>query len=663
VTNVGETSGSYTAGLTVNGQTRGTTTVELSGGETTVVSFTVTENVKGTYNVAIGNATGSFTIQDPAKIELTNFVISPVEVWGGETVTVSARAANTGSSVASLEVKLKVDNEVVATRTIALAPQSFISVSLTAVAPELPAGDLLSHTVDFNGIRGSFSVVKDGFHTLAVDISPSGDADFTITTPTGAVEQRTTPYSALLPVGRYTVTMPAADPTGKATFLHWEDKSTALSKSFTLSAKTTVIAVYSRASSCPSLYMWNGTENIYVGDISNHGWLGYINYLNEDGSISYFRNHPWDFVPLNSSQLQETNGNYNLTLIQRWNEVFYLDQAYMMVVDHAPDVDVYSTMVEQYLDPNYMGKIYTVSKNSVTPVTATDQNGENLLSQISKVDGVFTSGTNGIQSPQWNNITWNRLTLNLGNLEAAKQIKLVVRAIVDWGLADDYTIWLDKFFAQPVPDGTQITPPPYMEVKDVNGNWVSVPESRSFPLPPDGVARTYVIDLTGLFPTNDYSLRINNFWNVTFDYIAVDTSLQQNTIIQKIDPQANLYQAFTADADAATGNFTKYGNVTQLLLSEDDMFVIGRQGEAVSLQFSTDKLDPPATGMVRDYFFYDACWFKDPTGNWGFGFGFTADPLPFKDMTGFPYPINEQYPNDVAHQNYQQQWNKRIIQP
>jgi len=126
--------------------------------------------------------------------------------------------------------------------------------------------------------------------------------------------------------------------------------------------------------------MWNGSSQIYVGDISNHGWLGYIDCINEDGSITYFRNHPWDFVPLNGSQLQATNGNYNLTLIQRWNEVFYVDQTYMMVVDHAPNVDVYSTMVEQYLDPNYMGKIYTVSKNSSIPVSATSQNGDNVLS-------------------------------------------------------------------------------------------------------------------------------------------------------------------------------------------------------------------------------------------------------------------------------------------
>jgi hypothetical protein len=458
--------------------------------------------------------------------------------------------------------------------------------------------------------------------------------------------------------------MPLTDPTGRITYDHWEDGSTNPSRTFRLTTRTILEATYVGGVSCPSLYMWNGTDYVYVTDISNHGWLGYINYLSDDQNwpIVYYRNHPWDYIPLNSSQLQPTNGNYNLSLIQRWNELFYLDQAYMMVVDHPANVNVYSTMEEQYLDPNYMGKIYTISKTPLTPISAVNEKGQNVLPQIVKADGVFTNGTHGIQSPAWNNLTWNRITLNLGNLAGAQQIKLVVRAIVNWGSAEDYTTWLDKFFAQAVPNGTQVTPPPYMEVKDAHGKWVRVPQSRDFSLPPDGAARTYVIDLTGLFPTNDYSLRISNFWNVTFDYIGVDITAQQNLTIQRINPQAYLYQAFIPGTDAATGSLTKYGNVTQLILNEDDMFVIGRQGDAVSMQFPTANLAAPAPGMVRDYFLFEACWFKDETGNWGFGFGFTVDPLPFINMSGFPYLPSESYPNDTAHQNYIQQWNTRVIE-
>jgi hypothetical protein len=202
-----------------------------------------------------------------------------------------------------------------------------------------------------------------------------------------------------------------------------------------------------------------------------------------------------------------------------------------------------------------------------------------------------------------------------------------------------------------------------MEVKDAKGNWMRIPESREFPLPSDGAARTYVVDLTGLFPTSDFSLRISNFWNVTFDYIGVDTTPQQNITVHRIDPQAYLYQAFTAGDASATGSFTRYGNVTQLLLTEDDEFVIGKQGDAVSLQFSTASLSAPAQGMVRDYFLFEACWFKDTNGNWGFGFGFTVDPLPFRTMSGFPYLPTESYPYDAAHSRYLAEYNTRVITP
>jgi len=663
VTNVGELSGNTSVQCTVNGEVSGTQTVQLSGGETTSVTFAVTESVKGNYTIGVGNLTATLSVEEPSSIKITGLIIKPYEVQAGQPVTVIVSGTNPGSSTSSLPLKIVVDGVVVQTQTLTIAGGSGGTLTFTLTAAPLQGGDGQTHIVDISGTEGGYFVVKDGYHTLSVDISPRGDADFNITYPDGHSEKHTTFWTAILSEGTYTVTMPQTDPTGRVTFQSWDDGSTNLARAFTLTSRTSLTATYTGGSSCPVLYIWNGTNDVYVSDISNHGWLGYINTLNSDGSLTYYRNNPWDYVPLNSSQLQATNGAFNLTIMQKYNEIFYLDQACMVAVDHPAGTSVYSTMVEQYLDPNYMGNIYTINNTNLqTPISAINEKGQNVLPQISKMDGIFTSGSSGCTSPAWNEINWNRITLNLGNLSGAKQIKLVVRAIVDWGSPDDYTNWLNNFFAQPVPDGTQITPPPYMEVKDAHGNWMRVPDGREFPLPSDGAARTYVIDLTGLFPTNDYSLRISNFWNVTFDYIGIDTSSQQNITLQKINPQAYLYQAFAAGNASATGDFTKYGNVTQLVLSEDDMFVIGRQGDAVSLQFPKSNLTPVPQGMVRDYFLYEASWFKDENGNWGFGFGFTVNPLPFQNMSGFPYPPSESYPNDTAHQNYLQHWNTRTVQ-
>ena len=98
------------------------------------------------------------------------------------------------------------------------------------------------------------------------------------------------------------------------------------------------------------------------------------------------------------------------------------------------------------------------------------------------------------------------------------------------------------------------------------------------------------------------------------------------------------------------------------MIEEDDMFVIGMQGDQVSLKFYTADLAPVEEGMERDYFLFVADWFKDPPGNWGYEFDFTADPMPFRNMTGFPYPDTESYPHDEAHLQYLRDYNTRVVE-
>ncbi|MCW4006110.1 MAG: hypothetical protein NWF04_05895 [Candidatus Bathyarchaeota archaeon] len=679
VTNVGETSGTYDVELLVDNAAASTQTVTLAGGETTTVTFTLSKNTKGTYNIKIDDQTSTLTVQEPSQIVTTMFV-RPYEVYGGETVTATITARNPDSQDSSLSLRFEVDGELIDTKTVHVSGGGEETVEFTVAAPSLEAGDSKQHLVKVNSHSGGFLVVKDGYHTMGIAITPNGDADFTLVLPDGTVEEHKTFYSALMPEGTYSVTMPYQDPTGRVTFLQWDDGSTDLTRTFTLDKRLTVTATYTGGTSCPSLYIWNGTTYIYLAEVSNHGWLGYTRYVNSDGSLEYWRNNPWDYIPVDRTQVQEVDGYYLANLTQRWDEIFFVDAANIVVVDHPADQAVYSTMVEQYIDPDYMGQIYTVSKNPQKPVSAFNEqvtvyNGEvvsstaqeDALDAIWEIDGVHTSGFNGKYSEDWNNQTWNRLTLDLGNLTGAEQIKLVVTSMVDWGPEESYTLWMDKFYSTQVPDHTQPTPTPFMEVKDANGNWIGVSEDRQFPLPPDGVTRTFVVDLTDLFPTEDYSLRISNFWNVTFDCIGVDTTIQQNTTIQTLSPTGYLYQEFEPVNSLSSGNFTRYGNVTDLLLTEDDKFVIGKQGDAIAIQFPTDNLDELAPGMERDYFFFVACWFKVQYANYGFGpgnDGFTVEPLPFHYMSGFPYPLNtETYPFDEDHLTYLREYNTRIVLP
>jgi hypothetical protein len=147
---------------------------------------------------------------------------------------------------------------------------------------------------------------------------------------------------------------------------------------------------------------------------------------------------------------------------------------------------------------------------------------------------------------------------------------------------------------------------------------------------------------------------------VTFDYIGVDTTSQADITVSKIEADANFHQEFSSPS-SALGDFTRYGDVSQLILEGDDMFVIGMQGDQVSLHFPTADLPSLEDGFERDFFMFVACWFKDPPGNWGYGFDFTVDPLPFLGMSGFPYPDSESYPYDDEHLQFLQDYNTRVI--
>jgi len=669
VTNIGDQQGEYVANLTINNALEENQTITVPGRNSTLAEFTVLKEKEGNYTVELGGLTGTLTCKIPppsaSKIGLSQLGVNPYEAWPNQTVTVTVTATNIGEETDSLSLRLMLDDSLVERKVIELAAQE-----TTIVEFKLNETTEGKHTIKVNSLQRTLTIVPEGYHTLSVSRSGGGSTQvpFTLNGVT-----YNTGYQELLPVGEYTLTMPSPFTTETAVFefAYWSNGDTSTTTKINLQSRLVIVATYTLISGyacCPSLFYWNGTDYVYVTEVSNAGWLGYIDYIDENGDIVFGGGNPWDTIKLDPNQITtrstENGEYYDVILLQKWDEIFYLDAAYMMVVDHPTDVDVYSTMVN-YVNQAFPGDIYTVSKdNLLTPVSAINEKGEDLLSQISSIDGVFTPATNGVDSPSWDDIKLNQLTLDLGDLSDAEEIKLVINGMVDWGPAEPYYDWIDGFksaFAEGlVPSGTQINPPPYMEVMDASGNWVRVPDDRQLPTPADYVARSFAVDLTGLFPddVSEYKIRINNFWNVTFDYIGIDITPQADITVQRINGDATFSQAFTTPS-SSTGSFTRYGDVTQIVLEGDDMFVIGRQGDQISLQFSVDGLSPLEDDMERDYFMFVACWFKDPSGNWGYGFDFTVDPLPFRNMSGFPYPDTESYPDDDAHSQYLEEYNTR----
>jgi hypothetical protein len=648
IVNLVDIQGSYSMSFKINDSVVDTKELALSANESQVVKFSVTETNEGVYNVTVGNLVGIFSVSSspplvsqPVALKVSNLFVNPTEAWPGQLVNASVNVSNTGTENISYLLPFSVNGEVNQSVQVQLAGGA--SGTVTASFNESSIG---TYQLSADGQNNQFSIVPTGEYTLHFIATKVG-LPFTLD---GVSE--VSPFSGLVTAGTHTITVPASPQIqvagwGLTTFVFssWDDGSTSLSKTFNVQGETYEISIYIRTGSCPSLEVWNGTGYSYVSEVNDGtGWLGYLEHFQPDGSMVFSYNYPYDYIKLDSTQIEPVNGFYNFKIAELSDEIFYLDSAQMIAVDHPANVNVFSTASTFIYNLTGQGTIYTVSDNLATPVSAVNGTGQNVLPQISKLDGDFTTGT------MWN---WQSLTLNLGNLTGAKQIDLVVASKITWPTTQAGGSNFLTYASEP---GVTPSPPPYMQVMAANGSWVNVPDDREFPIP-HVTDSEFVVNLTGLFPTNNYELRINTYQDIQFDYIGISTTPQQNVIVHTITPSsADLEQIFSVNSNSS-GAFTKYGDVTSLVQSADDQFVIGREGDAVSLKFSAD-LPPVPQGWVRDYFIVVNCWFK------GEGLSyvpFTVNPLPFQAMTSFPYPSNESYPYDVEHLSYLQEYNTRII--
>ena len=97
----------------------------------------------------------------------------------------------------------------------------------------------------------------------------------------------------------------------------------------------------------------------------------------------------------------------------------------------------------------------------------------------------------------------------------------------------------------------------------------------------------------------------------------------------------------------------------ELLLKSDDMFVITRPGDEISLSFNSFKLPPLRAGWTRTFLLYSDGYSKEMDIN-----SASPDqvlPLPFHGMSRYPYPDTESYPMTTARRAYVDKYNTRLV--
>ena len=108
-----------------------------------------------------------------------------------------------------------------------------------------------------------------------------------------------------------------------------------------------------------------------------------------------------------------------------------------------------------------------------------------------------------------------------------------------------------------------------------------------------------------------------------------------------------------------TGHYTREGDVRELLLKTDDMFVVSRPGDEINLSFDARALPPLPAGWTRTFLLYADGFSKEMDIN-----SASPDqlaPLPFHGMSRYPYEWPEHYPLDQRHRAYLAKYNTRVV--
>jgi len=366
---------------------------------------------------------------------------------------------------------------------------------------------------------------------------------------------------------------------------------------------------------------------------------------------------------INFVSLRPRDGRYELRVTNELEEALFVDRLQLVAVDHRAGVDVYPEEgLRQERRPFALQRV----QGQRPPVRARDEHGHDVLAQIAALDRRYPDDfailpIRGYAAPHW-------LELDLGADSGAALLLLT-----GW---TDYAFSSDNVAASH--SGATMAAPS-LQVKDASGAWRTVIEDLGFPV---GRPQTIAVDLAGRFLSASREVRIVTNMRIAWDQIVVASPASGSTRQTKLEPLgADLrWRGFSAETTpdgrepfgydyqrvsafdpwkVPAGRYTREGDVRPLLRAVDDMFVISRPGDEISLSFDARALPPLAAGWTRTFLLYAHGYSKEM--NPRSAVPETVAPLPFRAMTRYPYGPDEHFPWTHALREYDARYNTRIV--
>ena len=419
-----------------------------------------------------------------------------------------------------------------------------------------------------------------------------------------------------------------------------------------------------RGSSCPVLFAWDGTKYQFVSDVIGAAVVGH--WISPS---SRNENDPDEWIKVDGSMLRARNGRLSLRFGEPMEEINYIDQLRLVAVDHPEDTAAFPD--ERFLSerPFASGRPVLASPSTRPLAGAGNVKGRNVLPLLAKVDHKYVRDFTDLSYAGFANR--HALTLDLGAWSPGHPLRLFLHGYIEYFSASSmYAAWQAGVRPEP----------PSVEAQMPNGSWKTVIDDMGFPA---GLPRTIVVDLTGKLPAHTRRIRIRTNLQIYWDQALIDNGADMPHSMRVTElPLATARLAFRGypkQIEGATpgdltydyqqisqtgpfywqrGSYTRYGTVTPLLTAQDDEYVIFGSGEEIDAEFSDSALPALPPHWKRDYFFYADGFVKDM--DFYEASPFTVAQRPFRQMTAYPYPANEHFPEDTRSLDYRLKWNDRF---
>jgi hypothetical protein len=425
----------------------------------------------------------------------------------------------------------------------------------------------------------------------------------------------------------------------------------------------TIEELQRKVSSCPHLFAWDGSHYQFISDF---GGMGGIGYLATPGL--YARPDPTEYLLI--PNLRPREGEYVFQVLEPLEEIVYFDEAKLIAVDHPAGTEVYPHEMMAINAPPPPFELFCF-KDMIEPARAVDHLGNDVTEEIRKVDRRYAGATNpderfiGLADDHF-------VELDFGDrLQAVSPHSRLVLFLEGWV---EYP-YSSTNFASSQADLSPEAPSIHV-LRD--GRWVEIFHEVGYPA---GIRHMMTLDVTDKVLPTDRRIRISSNMELYWDRIFIAPVLDEaglsvrETAVKSADLHFLGYpQEYSPDGRLPTlydygnvdrsipwkmmkGDYTRYGQVTELLDKPDDCYVIMGRGEEITLRFSSDSFGPVPEGYQRSFILKTDSYCKDM--DLYSAYPDTVEPLPFHAMSTYPYGADEKYPDDDKRNEYRKRFNTR----